>query len=402
VRPILLSVVLAASAAEAQDWPQWRGPNRDGAASSFRAPDSWPDRLAEKWKIEVGEGYATPLVVGDRLYVFTRQGEEEVLAALEAATGKTIWRTSYKAPFEMNPATKRHGPGPKSTPAFSNGRLFTLGMSGIVTAFDAATGRQIWQKPAPTVGPLFHTAASPLVDGGLVFLHVGGHDDGALTAFDAETGAERWSWKGDGPAYGSAMIFELADVRQVVTFTQQNFVGVSASTGELLWRRSFVTPSTTTSQTPILYEDTVIQAGRANGITAFKVVRRGDGFATEDVWRTEAVSLHMANGVVLDGVLYGLSHLNSGQYFALDLENGTVLWTSEARQAEHASLIRAGGLILSLEDDGELVVLRGSRTAFEPLKRYPVAQSATWAQPALSGNRLFVKDVSTLALVLVE
>jgi outer membrane protein assembly factor BamB len=398
----LIALLLTVSTASAQDWPQWRGPNRDGAVASFRAPASWPESLPEKWKIDVGSGYATPLLIGDRLYVFTRQGEDEVLMALAADSGDLVWRASYPAPFEMKSATRRHGPGPKSTPAFADGRLFTLGMSGIVTAFEAGSGTLLWQKGAPPVEPLYHTATSPLVDDGLVFLHVGGHDDGALTAFDAATGAVRWSWDGDGPAYGSPMLFELAGVRQIVTFTQENFVGVSASTGELLWRRPFVTPSTTTSQTPILYEETVIQTGRANGITAFRVVRRGDGFETMDVWHTDEVSLHMTNGVVLDGVLFGLSHLNSGQYFALDLDSGKVLWTSEPRQAENAAMIRAGGTILSLEDDAELVVIQNSRTAFEPLKRYEVAASATWAQPTLSGNRLFVKDVSTLALLLLE
>jgi outer membrane protein assembly factor BamB len=398
--PLLLLSLLAA-AAEAQDWPQWRGPSRDGSAA-FSVPTSWPESLKEKWKVEVGSGYATPLLVGDRLYVFTRQGEEEVLQALDADSGEPLWRSSYGAPFEMNPATRRHGPGPKSTPAFRDGRLFTLGMSGIVTAFDAASGKILWQKGPPPSGPLFHTATSPLVDGALVILHVGGHGNGALTAFDSATGEVRWSWNGDGPAYGSPMIFELAGLRQVVTFTQENFVGVSAATGELLWRRPFVTPSTTTSQTPLLYDGTILQTGRANGVTRFQVVRQGAEIVTEDLWHTDEVSLHMTNGVVLEGVLYGLSHLNSGQYFALDLDNGKVLWVSEARQAENASLVRAGDTILSLEDDGELVVLRKSRVAFEPLKRYEVASSATWAQPALSGNRLFIKDVSTLALLALE
>lgn len=396
------ALLFTVSTASAQDWPQWRGPNRDGAVASFRAPASWPEHLREKWKIDVGWGYATPLVVGERVYVYTRQGEDEVLTALAADSGDLLWRASYPAPFEMKSATRRHGPGPKSTPAFADGRLFTLGMSGMVTAFEAENGKQLWQKPAPPVEPLYHTAMSPLVDGALVILHVGGHDDGALTAFDAATGTARWSWDGDGPAYGSPMVFELAGVRQVVTFTQENFIGVSASTGELLWRRPFVTPSTTTSQTPILHGDAVIQAGRANGITAFRVVRQGDGFQTVDVWHTDEVSLHMTNGVVIDGVLFGLSHLNSGQYFALDLDTGKVLWTSEPRQAENAAMIRAGSAILSLEDDAELVVIQNSRSAFEPLARYEVAASATWAQPTLSGNRLFVKDVSTLALLLLE
>jgi hypothetical protein len=142
----------------------------------------------------------------------------------------------------------------------------------------------------------------------------------------------------------------------------------------------------------------VIEAGRANGITAFRVKREGSEFRTENVWHTDEVSLHMTNGVVVEGVLYGLSHLDSGKYFGLDLDSGRVLWTSEPRQAENAAMVRAGSTIFSLEDDAELVILRASRSGFEVSKRYPVADSATWAQPAISGNRIYVKDVSTLTL----
>ena len=400
-RMILLLSFLAPSAF-ARDWPQWRGPNRDGEAVSFREPASWPDALTRAWKIEVGEGYATPLLVSGRIYMFTRQGDNEVLTAHNADSGEVVWRTAYPAPFQMNPATRRHGPGPKSTPTFADNRLFALGMSGIVTAFDAATGRVLWQKPSPPVHPLYHTATSPLVAGNLVIAHVGGHDAGALTAFDVRTGEIQWSWGGDGPAYGSPMVFELSGMRQVVTFTQENFVAVSLATGELLWRRPYTTQSTTTSQTPILYEDTVIEAGRGNGITAFRVERDGDGFRTENVWHTDEVSLHLTNGVVADGVLYGLSHLDSGKYFGLDLENGRVLWTSEPRQAENAAMVRAGSTIISLEDDAELVVLRASRSGFDVRRRYQVADSATWAQPAISGNRVYVKDVSTLTLWTID
>ncbi len=385
-------------AAGAQDWPQWRGPNRDGAVASFRVPAVWPDRLTLRWKIDVGLGYATPLVVGGRIYMFTRQSGDEVMTSLDARSGAEIWRSAYAAPFDMSSATARHRAGPKSTPTFADGRLFALGMSGIVTAFDAESGRRIWQTPPPPLEPLYHTAMSPIVDGDLVILHVGGHDAGALTAFDAATGDVRWMWNGDGPAYGSPMIFELDGTRQVVTFTQENFVGVSLATGELLWRRPYTTPSTTTSQTPILHRDTVIEAGRSNGITAFRVEREGDGWTTEDVWHTDEVSLYMTNGVVVDGVLFGLSHLNSGQYFGLDLDTGEVLWKGAPRQAENAAISRAAETIFSLQDNAELVVVRSSRTGFEPVARYEVATSETWAQPAMSGNRLFVKDVSNLSL----
>ena len=385
-----------------QDWPQWRGPNRDGSVASFREPAAWPENLKRQWRIEVGTGYATPLLVGQRLYVFTRQAEDEVMTALDASTGKQIWRSSYPAPFEMWKATARHGPGPKSTPTFANGRLFSLGMSNIVTAFDAATGKRLWQTPATKAQPMYHTAMSPIVDGDVMIVHVGGPSDAALTAFDVATGTVRWTWTGDSPAYGSPMIVDIASTRQVVTFTHQNLIGVSLANGELLWRRPFRTPADTTAQTPIVFRDTIIQNGRENGVTAFRVTRRSGVWATDDVWQTKEVSLHMTNGVVVDGVFYGLSHLNAGQYFGLDLATGQVLWKSAPRQAENAAMVRAGNTIFALEDDGEMVVMKTSRTEMNVVKRYEVADSQTWAQPTISGSRMYVKDVSQLTLWTVE
>ena len=394
----VFTVVLSTPGLIAQDWPQWRGPNRDGVVSSFREPAAWPDALKQQWRLEVGFGYATPLVVGQRVFMFARQGEEEVMSALDGATGKVLWRTAYAAPFQMSPATRRHGPGPKSTPTFANGRLFTLGMTNIVTAFDAATGKQLWQKPATKAQPMYHTAMSPLVDGNDVIVHVGGPGDAALTAFDVATGNVRWTWTGDSPAYGSPIVADLGGVRQVITFTHRNLVGVSRATGELLWSRPFVTPSDTSSQTPIIFRDMIIQNGRANGVAAFRAVRRDGKWTTEDVWQTKDVSLYMTNGVVADGVLYGLSHLNAGQYFAIDLTNGQVLWKSEPRQAENAALVRAGNTIFSLEEDGDLVIMRAARDAMHVVKRYDLSDNETWAQPAISGDRIYVKDIAHLAL----
>jgi outer membrane protein assembly factor BamB len=395
---VAFGIIACTAVAAAQDWPQWRGPSRDGTIVAFKEPSKWPAALTKRWNVEVGSGYATPLVVGNRLYVFTRQGDNEVMRALDAASGKELWRTSYAAPFKMNPATAPHGPGPKSTPTFANNRLFTLGISGIVTAFDANTGRQIWQRPAGPVEPLYHTAMSPLVVGNQMILHVGGHDKGALTAFDVATGQERWRWTGDGPAYGSPLLFNLSGTSQVVTFTQKYFVGVSLDGGKLLWQRPFTTPSTTTSQTPILYKDTVIEMGRNNGVTAFRATPAGDRWITTNVWHTDEVSMHMSDAVASDGVLFGLSHLNSGQYFALDLDTGRVLWKSEPRQAAHAAIARSGNTIFSLEDDSELVMIRLNRDRFDPVMRYKVGGAETWTQPVVSGNRMFVKDVSSLTL----
>jgi outer membrane protein assembly factor BamB len=380
------------------DWPQWRGPIRDGVAGSFTEPTSWPDRLTMKWRVDVGLGYATPLLVGSSVYVYTRRDEREVVMALDADTGKVRWQTTYPAPFTMNPAAARHGPGPKSTPTFAGGKLYTLGMSGIVTAFDAATGKQLWQKDAPSVGPLYGTAMSPIVDRSQVIVHVGGHNQGALTAFNGETGAVKWSWNGDGPAYGSPIVAEFDGTRQVITFTQENLVGVSAATGELLWKRPFTTRSIQNTITPILYGPTLIVSGLEKGVTAFNVVRRSGQWTTDMVWENPDVSMYMANGVIIRDMLVGLSHRNSGQFFGLDAKTGKTLWTSEPRQATNAAIVRAGDLLFVLKDDAELIVARPGPTGFGPLKRYPVADSATWAEPVISRNRVFVKGQSTVTL----
>jgi outer membrane protein assembly factor BamB len=393
-----LSTVIVAQNA-GPDWPQWRGPRRDGTLTSFTEPKVWPDALTQRWKITVGDGYSTPIVVGNRLYQFSRQGDNEIMRALDAASGKVIWEKSYPAPFEMNSGARRHGPGPKSTPTYADGRLFTLGMSSIVTAWDAATGKELWRKPAGPVQPMFHTAMSPLVDGGQMILHVGGHNEGALTAFDSATGAVKWEWKGDGPAYGSPTIAEIGGARHLMVFSQKNFIGVNPANGQLLWSVPFEARSTTNSITPLVYGNTVIVSGQGKPLTAYAISNKDGKWAAELAWENPQLSMSFSNPVLIGDALFSMSPLNSGQFFWADAKTGNTLWVSPPRQAGNASITRSGNLLFVLKDDGQLMVGKATPGApFEPMKTYTVATSATWAPPVISGNRIFVKDVETLAL----
>ncbi|HET9359884.1 MAG TPA: PQQ-binding-like beta-propeller repeat protein [Vicinamibacterales bacterium] len=397
---VLAALVMPVSAQRASnDWTQWRGPSRDGAAPAVADANAWPEKLTQKWKVEVGQGYATPLVVGNRIYQFARKGEREVMMAIDADSGKVLWETGHTATFTMMPATKQHGPGPKSTPLFANGRLYSIGMTGIVTAYDAASGKQLWQKPGSTVVPMFTTHSfSPVIDRGLVVFHLGGHDEGALTAFDASTGDQRWSWKGDGPGYGSPVLADFGGTRQIVTITQGKLVGVDVATGALLWERPFVSPNNTNSNTPVVAGDLLIVSSNGPPTSALRVSKQGDKWSVETVWENADVPMRLSDAVLAGDVLFGLSTRNSGQYFGVDVKTGKTLWTSEGRQGGHAAIARAGNLLFSLEDDGELVIVQNSRTAFEPLRRYKVADVATWGQPSYSGNRVFVKDETNLTL----
>ena len=378
---------------------QWRGANRDGVTTGFTAPAAWPEQLTQRWKIDIGTGYATPLVVGNRLYVFSRQGEDEVMSGIDAETGKVLWRTAYPAPFTMNSAATTHGPGPKSTPVLFNGRLYAIGMTGRITAYDAASGKQVWQKPESTPVPMYTTHAfSPVIEGGLVIFHVGGHDKGALTAFDLNTGAAKWSWSGDGPGYGSPIVATLGGTRQIITLTQQKLVGVDVASGALLWEVPYVSQSTTNSLTPALYGGTVILGANGRPVEAFAPTRRNNQWVADKVWENADVTMRMTNPVIARDMIVSLSTRNMGQYFALDAKTGKTLWTSEGRQAVNASLTRVGDTIVSLESDGDLVILRPTGATVETVRRYKVAEAETWTQPALSGNRVFVKDLTSLTL----
>jgi outer membrane protein assembly factor BamB len=384
----------------APDYTQWRGSNRDGGVASFASPTAWPERLTQKWKVQVGLGYATPLLVGNRIYLFSRQGDNEVMSALDPDSGKVIWQTGYPTTFTMNSAAAKHGQGPKSTPVFSNGRIYSIGMTGIVTAFDAATGKQLWQKPGSSNLPMYTSHSfSPVVDRGLVIFHVGGHNQGALMAFDVNSGDVKWSWSGDGPGYGSPIVAELGGTRQIVTITQGKIVGVDPATGMLLWERPYVSSNFTNAVTPVLYGQTLIVSGNGGPTMAFTVKRQNNQWVTETVWENADVPYRLSNSVLVGDALFGLTNRNSGQYFSVDAKTGKTLWTSEARQAGNAAIERAGDVVFSLQDDGQLIVFRGSSpTAFEPVRRYAVAESETWTQPTISGNRIFVKDVSNLTL----
>jgi outer membrane protein assembly factor BamB len=395
-RAVLMACTGATAAQSSpQDYPQWRGLNRDGAASAFAEPTSWPEMLTRRWKVDVGEGYATPLVVADTVYVFTRRHATEVMTALEAETGKELWHTSYPAPYAPATPAAAHGVGPKATPLFHRGRLYTLGITGIVSAFDSSTGTLAWQTPAAPDHPSYGTAVSHVGDQNLIIVHPGNH--GPLTAFDANTGAVKWTGKDRG-AYASPIIVELSGIRQVVTMTQGSVLGVSLSDGARLWEYPWQSRSTPSAITPILYEETLIVSSQAMGVTALKPTRRAGRWVVDVVWETKDVSLFLSNPVVVGDTLFGLSEKARGQFFALDANNGEVLWLGQPRQASNTAIVKAGNLLLLLNDDAELIVARSSKNGFEPLKRYTVADSATWAQPTVSGNRIFVKDVTSISL----
>lgn len=389
-------VLALLAAVWAEDWPQWRGPNRDGIAARFSEPKAWPEKLNLKWKVNVGEGHASPVVAEGKIYLHTRQGDREVVSCLRPDNGQVIWQQGYDAPYEMNPAAVSHGKGVKSTPVVQDGRIFTFGINGALSAFDAKTGKLAWRKEFGS--PDFGVAMSPAVDAGLLIAHTGGGRRGALTAFDAATGAEKWAWKGDGPAYASPIVVELAGTRQVVTQSQHNIVGVSAASGDLLWKIPYKTPYEQNIVTPVLYRDTLIFSGIGNPIIGVKVLKKGAAWSTQTVWQNNDLSMYMSSPVLSGDALFGFSVHKKGQFFCLNPANGATLWTTDGRQGESAAIVAAGSVLLFLTNDAELILARKSDKAFEQVRKYQVADSPTWAHPVVLSHGILIKDAKSLAL----
>ena len=379
-------------AATDTDWPQWRGPTRDGFVGAA-LPAQWPKALKKRWETPVGAGHASPVVSGNRVVVIARQGDEEIVRALDLASGKEIWRAAYPAPYNINSAAWAHGAGPKSTPAIAGGRVFTLGIGGILSAFDLATGSLIWRVPAPAVLPQYGSVTSPLTDGTSVIVHVGGYENGALTSFDAATGKPRWQWNGDGPGSGSPIIATFGGVRQVIAQTQKLLVGLDASTGTLLWQLPFTTDFDQNAFTPIVFQDLLINAGLDAPLTAIRPKLDGGKWNCETVWTNPQTPMFMSSPVLIGGTIYGLTVRSRGQFVAIDATSGKTLWHTQGREGENASMMGSRSWLLASTTDGNLVVARANPQKYDEVRRYQISQSALWAHPAITGSSIIVKDV---------
>jgi len=383
------------------DWPQWRGPNRDANVSDVSVPQTWPKTLKEEWKVTVGVGHSSPVVANGRIYVFARQGEEEVLLSLDAVTGKELWRSSQPIAYEMHEAAVGHGKGPKSTPVVYKGNVYTFGISGVLSCHDARTGKLKWRrefsKEYPKTSPLFGTAMSPLIDSGLLIAHVGGHDKGALTAFDPETGAIKWSNEVDGPAYSSPIVVDLAGVRQVVTSTQRSVIGVEVKTGRDLWKLPAKSQYDENSVTAVAFKDMVVVSREGQGLTAIRLEKQGAALVPKEVWNNKENMMYLNSPVLVGNTLFGLSPFKKGQFFAIDADTGKTLWQGPGRMGENAAILNlAGKFLVLLINDGNLVVLPANAKEYLPAAQYTVASTPTWAHPVVFGRRILVKDQNSL------
>jgi outer membrane protein assembly factor BamB len=308
---------------EAQDWSQWRGDHRDGKAEEFSAPATWPKELTKKWEVVIGDGVSTPSLVGDRLYVFSRQEGNEIARCLDAATGKEVWKDSYASDGTTGGASGFQGP--RCSPTVVDGKVVTLGVRGILSCLDAKSGKVLWRKdPFPGKWPMFYTSSSPVVVDGLCIAQLGGQGEGGIVAFDMGSGEEKWRWTGEGPSNGSPVVMSFDDTNVVIAPTEQSLVGVRASDGKELWKIQY-TQDRGTSATPMVEGETLVLAGPGSGITAIGLKLEGDALEEEELWKNTDNSVRFNTPTIADGALFGLS--NSNSLFCIKMDSHETAWS---------------------------------------------------------------------------
>jgi outer membrane protein assembly factor BamB len=394
-------VIASGFLAHAQDWPQWRGPNRDGKASGFNAPKTWPKELNQKWKVTVGSGDASPSLVGEKLYVFSRQEGDEVIRCLDAATGKELWQDKYGAPA-VNGPDSGHG-GPRSSPAIASGKVLTLGVCGTVSCLDAGGGKVAWRKDDfPGAWPRFHTAMSPLVVGGLCIVQLGKENEGAIVAYDLTTGDQKWKWAAEGPGYASPVLLSVGDTQMIVTQTAKSVVSVGAQDGKLLWQLPFAPQGMAyNAATPIVDGQTVFYCGQGRGCKAVRIEKQGDSFVAKELWSNADNSVQFNSPVLKNNLLFGLSQ--RGNFFCVNAETGKTAWTdSVGGHGGYGAIVDAGPVLLALTSKSQLTVFEPSEKEYVEVANIKAAEKQTYAYPVLTGNRLFVRDQDSVTLWTID
>jgi outer membrane protein assembly factor BamB len=398
---VALSLALtsaAAMAAAGEDWPQWRGPARTGILTTAESPAAWPQALKKGWSVAVGEGYSSPVVSAGRVFVHGRRGSEEVVSAIDLVSGKVAWEQKYPAPAAKNPYAKEMALGPYSTPFVDAERLYTLGTTAILSAWNVKTGALVWRKDFSSTidsSKLFcGTATSPLSTKDGIVVHVGDDRRGVVAAFDPQTGKERWTRDVAGAGYASPMEVTIGGARQIVSMTTKSVVGVHAETGALLWEFPFQDEWNENIVTPVATATGVIVSGVRQGTRALDIAQTGNGWTVKQMWHTPDLTMYMSSPVLAAGTVYGHSNKRKGQFVAINPADGKIRWSTEGRAGASASIIAAGKHLLFLTTESEMVVAELDAGAYKEVRRYNVASSPTYAHPVLLRDRVIVRDAT--------
>jgi outer membrane protein assembly factor BamB len=399
---LLLVVALSypAAAASASEWPQWRGPDRDG-----RVPGTgWPDSLSgleRSWRVELGRGYPGPVVGTDRVFVVESVDDETVaVRALALDDGSELWKQEWAGSGKVPFFARANGDWVRSTPVYDGETLFVGDMGEVLVAIDAESGDERWRVDLPTrhgtAAPDFGFASSPLVKGEHLFVQAAN----SLIKLDKRDGSTVWRrLAGSGKiqvsgAFSSPIIAEIAGVRQLVVLTRTTLYGVDPGEGTVLWSRDIPNFRGMNILTPVVWNDAILTSPYKERTFMLRVLRGADGFEVEESWTNPATG-YMSSPVVVGDHAY--LHLGNRRLDCIDLATGESRWRTESF-GKYWSMAWQGDKILALDERGELLLIRADPSRFDLLDRRALGGDESWGHVAVAGERVLVRELEAISV----
>lgn len=401
VLTLVLSVGLAAStggqSAPSADWPQWRGPQRNGVSNETGLLKQWSTSGPPVvWtSSNLGSGYGSISVAGDRVFVQGLKGRESSVSSLNRADGKLVWSRAIGPTDDED-----RGPGPRSTPTVDGDRVYVLTEHGDLACLRVQDGSTVWQRNilkdfgARNIPWLI--SESPLIDGNNVIVTPGGRNAGVV-ALERLSGKTVWTSKelSDEAGYASVIAGDVQGVRTLMTLTSEAGVGVRASDGKLMWRYPRVANGTANIATPVFHDNKVFYTsdygvgGALLGLTA-----QAGSVQSSEIYFTREMQNHHGGVVLVNGYLYGF---NNAILAALEFATGRLMWRH--RSVGKGSLVYADGHLFILSEDNVVGLAEANPTAYREKGRFPIADQGwpSWAHPVVAGGRLYIRNQGTLA-----
>jgi len=393
---VALSAGIPAYSATQAAWPQWGGPDRNfvvpGGDFSLAWPATGPPRL---WERALGDGFSSIVTDGAFLYTLYRDGADDVVVSLDAATGRTRWDAHYGSPFHEL-CTEQLGPAPRAAPLIAGDRLITVSAGGLMNSFDRHTGARQWTRDilqgSSDALRACGYASSPLAYKNTIITTAGGPHRGVL-ALDAATGAIVWQSQDFENGYASPLLIDLDGRSEVVVFTSGEISGLNPDTGALEWSRPHPSDQGVNVTTPVWGTDHLLFVSSAynGGSRVLKLTRAAGGVSADEVWANKRVRIHFGNAVRLGDRIYASNgDFGSAPFAAIDIHTGEMTWRD--RSVTRSTLVGAGNRLIILDEDGNLALATPSETGLTVHTKAQILHERAWTVPTLIGTTLFVRD----------
>lgn len=411
---ILLSVILLfcfVNVDAQQDWPDWRGVNRDGVWEEKGIIESFPsDTISVKWSVPINPGYSGPTVANGKVYVSDRieKKQQERVLCVDETTGQKVWEFVYDCEY----SGIGYPAGPRASVVLNNGKAYSLGSMGHFFCFDAASGKVLWQKDLNTeyeiVMPIWGIAATPLVVGDKIIVHVSGSNNASIVAFNKNSGDELWRKLDDRAGYSAPILIEKNGKKVVVNWTEHSLSGLDPETGEIYWHFPWKTGSGMSIATPVLYDDHIFVSAFYSGSL---LVKLGDDYTTaEKVWqrsgeserKTDALHCVMNTPIILGKYIYGVD--SYGELRCLDFNTGDRVWENQTavkrNRWANIHFVKNEDIIWMFNEQGELLIAKLLPEGFKEIDRAfliaptkkQLGRGVTWTHPAFANKHIFIRN----------